>query len=75
MNCPLCNAELRLWPPVLVSCRGTVRTAPHRFYIKWNDDVSAGDPNDRILELAVPDADTPRGTTWPVPNDATFPNQ
>ena len=75
MNCPLCSTELFSWPANLASCRGTDRSAKHKFYVKWNDNPSPGALNDRILELAVAAGDTPVGTTWPVPNDATFPNQ
>ena len=75
MDCPLCNTELYVWMANLVSCRGTERSARHKFYVKWNDNVSLGDANDRVLELAVAADDRPVGGKWPIPNDATFPSQ
>ena len=63
MKCPLCPTELYSSAGDLVSCEGTPSLARHKFYVKWNSEVNAGEDADRILELAVSSGATEAGAT------------
>ncbi|MEI9479396.1 MAG: hypothetical protein WCO26_22880 [Deltaproteobacteria bacterium] len=72
-KCPICKSAMYSWCGNLISCKGTVTSAKHKFYLKWRGPLTEGSDESRELELAVAAGTLSVGQRWLVKDDVDFP--